>query len=214
MLVCKRTVLLGLMLVIAPMTAMADTSQSTVKTVNIDGFRSAHFGMDQAKTLKAIKTDFNLSGSAVHTQVNPVQDTKALSITVPALVPNSGPAVIDYVFGYKSKTLSEVNITWAASDPANSSAVLLHTGAALQSYFQGASVSYKDVAGNKLLANGSLLLFRGADAAGHVVVLVLSGNVQRDDKDKKTQITPTELTLAYGADPAHPDVFHFAPGAF
>ncbi len=56
-----------------------------------------------------------------------------------------------------------------------------------------------------MLANGSLLMFRGTDPAGHTVVLVLSRPVRRDPKDHKAQVTPAVLSLVYAIDPAHPD---------
>jgi len=184
------------------------------KSIVINGFRSAHFGMDEAHTLKAIKADFGLSGGQVHAEVNPMQQTSAVSITVPMLVPDSGSAVINYVFGYKSKSLAEVNITWSRADKANTAIALLHTGAALQSYFSNEAFLPENVTGNTLLANGNLLLFRGVDTAGHEVMLALSGPLQRDDKTKTTQMIPNVLTLLYDADAAHPDIFLLPPGTF
>jgi hypothetical protein len=209
---CKRVFMLGSILLMAPMAAMA--AQIAPKPVAIEGFRSAHFGMSEADTLKAIKTDFNLSGNAVRTQVNPVQYTTALSVTVPALMPGSGAAAINYVFGYKEKRLIEVDVTWAASAPDNSPKSLLQTGAMLQNYFMNESFPPGSVAGGSLLANGNLLLFRGSDAAGHAVGLFISGPETHDAKASKTNITPALLTLAYVADPAHPDVFTIQPGRF
>jgi hypothetical protein len=201
---------------LAPLAAAqtAPLAASPPKTIVIDGFRSAHFGMDQAHTLQAIKADFNLSGKAVQNEINAVQQTASLSITVPVLVPNSGNAVINYVFGYKSKALAEVNITWSATDKTNSPAALLNTGAALQSYFRNEPFLPENMTGDTLLANGNLLLFRGIDTAGHEVMLVLAGPMQRNDKTKTTQMTPNVLTLLYDADAAHPDVFQLQPGSF
>ena len=183
--------------------------------VSIDGFRSAHFGMSEAEIRTAIEADFKLSGSAVRPGNDPVQRTRALSVTVPALVPDSGKATIDYVFGYKSQRLIEVNVIWSATtDPANKPDTLLHTGATLQGYFQGETFPAGQAVANAVLANGSLLLFRGTDPAGHTVVLLLSGPVHQDAKDHKEQMTPSVLSLVYAVDPAHPDVFRLQKGAF
>ena len=188
---------------------------ATVQAVSIDGFRSAHFGMTEAEVRKAIETDFRLSGNAVRPGENTVERTRLLSVTVPDLVPDSGKAVIDYVLGYKSHNLIEVNITWStAADPANKPATLVHTGGTLQAYFQAETFPAGQTAANAVLANGSLLMFRGTDPAGHTVVLVLSGPVHQDPKDHKAQMTPAVLTLVYAADPAHPDVFRLQKGAF
>jgi hypothetical protein len=55
-----------------------------------------------------------------------------------------------------------------------------------------------------VLTNGSVLLFRGTDTAGHAVVLMLSGPLSRPDKANKTrriQMTPAVLALAYTSSP-------------
>jgi hypothetical protein len=197
---------------------VAPPSMPPAPTASVDGFRSAHFGMTEADVRKAIGTDFKLSGSAIRSGENPLQHTKVLSISVPGLLPGSGKAAVDYVFGYKSRRLVEVNIRWsAASDPSNVPAMLLRTGATLQTYFQGDGFPANQTAVNAVLANGSILLFRGTDMAGHAVVLILAGQLSRPDKTDKTrriQMTPTVLSLAYAADPAHPDVFQLQKGAF
>ena len=216
----------GLALPIAPALAatsasvapVAPPSISPAPTASVDGFRSAHFGMAEADVRKAIETDFKLSGSAIRSGENPLQRTKVLSITVPGLVPDSGKAAVDYVFGYKSQRLVEVNISWsAASDPSNVPAMLLRTGATLQTYFQGEGFPANQTAVNAVLANGSILLFRGTDMTGHAVVLILAGPLSRPDKTDKTrriQMTPAVVSLAYAADPEHPDVFQLQKGAF
>ncbi len=187
------------------------TAQAGTQKFEIQGFRSAHFGMDQAETLQAISTDFGVPPGKVQHESNPVQYTKALSITVQNLLPQSGPAVVDYVFGYKSHTLSEINVTWQAGT--GGAAALVHTAAALQNYFRAENFPPGNVMGDKLLPTG-LLLFHGTDAAGHAVILLLGGKAQHDAKTNKTNITPTFLTLIYAQDPAHPDVFKIGPGAF
>ncbi|HET6233925.1 MAG TPA: hypothetical protein VFE41_03000 [Acetobacteraceae bacterium] len=189
--------------------------EATPPPVSIDGFRSAHFGMTEAEVRKAIETDFKLSGSAVRPGDNPVERTHLLSVTVPDLVPDSGKAVIDYVLGYKSHGLIEVNVTWStAADTAIKPTTLLHTGGTLQGYFQSEAFPAGQTAVNAMLANGSLLMFRGTDPAGHTVVLVLSGPVRQDPKDHKAQMTPAVLSLVYAIDPAHPDVFRLQKGTF
>jgi hypothetical protein len=202
----------------ASVAPVAPSSAPTATTASVDGFRSAHFGMAEADVRKAIGTDFKLSGSAIRSGENPLQHTKVLSITLPALLPDSGKATVDYVFGYKSQRLVEVNISWsAASDPSNVSAMLLRTGATLQTYFQGEGFPANQTAVNAVLANGSILLFRGTDMTGHAVVLILAGPLSRPDKTDKSrriQMTPAILSLAYAADPAHPDVFQLQKGAF
>ena len=121
-----RALLAGVVLLAAPHISNADTAHATNVTpavaaqpATIDGFRSAHFGMSEADIRKAIKHDFALSGSSVQTGVNPLQRTQMINIAVPDLVPGSGKATINYIFGYTSQRLIEINVTWAtAADPA------------------------------------------------------------------------------------------------
>ena len=216
--------LVGGLLLIAPAAALAQAAapsdQAPAATtpappVVIDGFRSAHFGMTEAEVRKAIEADFKLTGSAIRPGDNAVERTRVLSITVPDLVPDSGKATVDYVFGFKSQRLIEVNLAWsAATDPANKPTTLLHTGATLQAYFQGETFPAGQSVANAMLANGGLLLFRGTDPAAHTVVLLLSGPVKQDTKEHQAQLTPTVLSLVYAADAAHPDVFRLQKGAF
>lgn len=193
------------------------TAPATKQPVTVDGFRSARFGMTEADVRKAIATDFQLSGKAVRHSENPVQRTAVLTITVPDVLPDGGKARIEYVFGFKSHTLIEVDLTWSAAiDPTMKAPTLVRNGQLLQSYFLGEGFAPHRFTANVLLANGSMLLFRGRDADGHAVVLTLTGTVNRNDKAKPRTITldPTTLSLTYIANPAHPDVFHLQKGSF
>lgn len=222
MLISYRAFLAGAVLLAAPQLSKADTAHATNVTpavaaqpAAIDGFRSARFGMSEADIRKAIKHDFALSGSALQTGVNPLQRTQMINIAVPDLVPGSGKATINYIFGYTSQRLIEVNVTWAtAGDPAITPTVLLRTGSTLQGYFQSEAFPAGQTATNAVLANGNVLLFRCTDAQGHAAALVLGGSLQMDAKTHKGQLTPSSLTLAYAADPAHPDIFQLQKGSF
>ncbi|MGH7057978.1 MAG: hypothetical protein ACREFZ_08870 [Acetobacteraceae bacterium] len=198
-----------------PKTAQAAPAER--HPVVVKGFRSAHFGMTETEVRRAISTDFHLSGKAIHQSENPVQRTHLLGITVPNVLPNGGKARIEYVFGFKSHTLIEVELTWsAATDPTLKPPTLVRNGQLLQSYFLGEGFAPHRFAANVMLANGSMLMLRGRDAAGHAVVLTLAGTVNRNDKARPRTITldPTTLSLDYIANPTHPDVFRLRKGTF
>ncbi|MBX6324347.1 MAG: hypothetical protein IRY94_21250, partial [Rhodospirillaceae bacterium] len=78
----------------------------------IDGFRSARFGMAEAAVLAAIEKDFGLKAGEVAREANPLEKTTALVAQVNDLIPDSGPARIVYILGYKSKALIQVNVVW------------------------------------------------------------------------------------------------------
>jgi filamentous hemagglutinin family protein len=200
----------------APQNALPGRSAAAATApTTIDGFRSARFGMTEADVRKAIAADFRLSGPAVRSGENPIQRTRFLNVTMPDLVPGSGRAMIDYVFGYRSGRLIEVNITWSAAiDPANTPPMLVRTGGILQSYFAARSFAPGKALANVVLPNGSLLLFRGTDPQGHIVALILAGPLRKDAKDHSLRMTAAILSLAYAEDPAHPDVFRLRKGEF
>jgi hypothetical protein len=108
-----RLLILPLLLA-APAAAFA---QTPAKTVLVDGFRSAKFGMTETDTLKAIKTDFALANNAITQTSNTVEGTHLMKITVKNLLPNSGQAIVTYSFGYKTDRLDEIDVTWDAKDP-------------------------------------------------------------------------------------------------
>lgn len=183
--------------------------------VSISGFRSAHFGMTEAETRKAIEADFKLGGEQVRVEENKVQHTRLLRVTVGGLVPSSGKAELDYVLGYKSQRLIEVNVVWNATvDPANTAQALVQTGASLQAYFQNETFPPGQTTVNAMMPNGGVVLFRGSDPVGHTVAVILAGTVHQDPKAHTAQMTPTALTLAYAEAPTHPDVFMLPKGSF
>jgi hypothetical protein len=187
----------------------ADTGAAAIK-----GFRGADFGMTEPQVRTAIPSGLNVAVSAIHASKNPVQKTEVLTVDAPNLLPNGGTAQVSYVFGYRSHKLIEVNILWSrATDPKLTLAQIERDGAALQSYFQAEGFPADRTAGN-LTIPGGLLLFRTSDKAGHAIVLVLSGTVTKNPKTGSTALAPTGLSLAYAADPAHPDVFALKPGSF
>ena len=180
----------------------------------IDGFRAAKFGMSEDQVRSAIKADFNTSSSAITQTQNVLQHTEVLSVQVPGLVPDGGAAAISYVFGYQSHKLIEVNILWSPEiDPKTTPAMLYQDGQSLQQYFAGEGFPADRSTGNIATPNG-VLLFRATDTTGNAVLLILSGTIQKDEKDAKSVLSPTTLTLAYAADPLHPDVFQLTKGSF
>ncbi|HTU55873.1 MAG TPA: hypothetical protein VMF62_18065 [Acetobacteraceae bacterium] len=198
-----------------PIPPVPPAQAAPVASARIAGFRSARFGMSESAVRAAIAADFRLSGTAVQAGENPVQRTGLLRIRVAGLIPGGGTAQVDYIFGYRSHTLMEVNILWSAgTDPGLAPAQLVANGAALQAYFQREGFAADRTVRNAVLPDGNVLLFRTQDAEGHAVVLILAGKRAKGANDQSSRLTPTALTLAYAADPAHPDVFELKNGAF
>jgi hypothetical protein len=180
----------------------------------IDGFRGAKFGMSEAQVRNAIEADFRAPGNSIVQSENQLQHTTVLSVQIPDLVPDGGAAAVSYVFGYQSHKLIEVNVLWSPEiDPKTTPAMLYQDGESLQQYFAGEGFPADRSTGNIATPNG-VLLFRATDTTGNAVLLILSGNVTKNPKADKSVLSPTTLTLAYAADPLHPDVFQLAKGSF
>jgi len=197
-----------------PSLPASDTVTGTSTGPIIDGFRNAKFGMTESQVRAAIESEFHQPASAITASQNQLQHTAVLSIAVPNLIPAGGTAAVSYVFGYQSHKLMEINILWSPEiDPKTTPTMLYQNGETLQQYFAGEGFPADRSTGNIATPNG-VLLFRASDPTGNAVLLILSGTITKDTKDNKTVLAPTNLTLAYAADPMHPDVYQLAKGSF
>jgi len=206
-----RKILPVIILVIMPAwQAWADPASGPA----IEGFRGANFGMTQMQVRAAIAREFNISAAAITASENVLQHTQVLSVKLPDLVPGGGDAAVSYVFGYTTHRLIEVNVLWSAQiDPKITPAMLYQNGESLQNYFATEGFPADRSTGNVATANG-ILLFRATDSNGNAVLLILSGAMTKDPKSDKSILSPEALTLAYAADPQHPDIFQLPKGSF
>ena len=84
----------------------------------VDGFRSARWGMTDAQVKTAIRKDFNIPPEKVQTEENASERTAVMTVTVGDLLEGAGKARVSYIFGYASKKLIQVNIVWGTTiDP-------------------------------------------------------------------------------------------------
>jgi hypothetical protein len=177
----------------------------------IEGFREAHFGMTEAQVRPVLRKDF--PRSRVAAVVNPSEKTTVLSLTASDLLPDTGPARVSYIFGYRSKQLIQVNIDWQSDGrSAASDDEVVATANQLRDYFASQNLKPDSIVENRKLRDGAILVFRAGDAAGHMVLLVLNGEPSAARRKKPGP--PLSLELSYIADPAHPDIFRIRKGAF
>lgn len=178
------------------------------------GFRDANFGMSQDEVRAVISRDFHLPSSAIHASENPIQRTPVLTVRVPNVLSDGGTAEINYIFGYRSGKLIEINILWSKkTDPAITSKQIGRDGATLQAYFEQEGFP-KSHSGANIPVPGGVVLFRAADDQHHAIVLLLMGNISKRGKSRKSVLKPTGLRLVYAENPAHPDVYKLKPGSF
>ena len=187
----------------------------------VTGFRSAHFGMDEAQVKAAIQSDFSVKAEDIKVTPNAMERTTALVISLPSLEPGPGPASVVYILGYKSKKLVQVNLVWTQAGEAGASdgGPYLVAGMQHANYFNG--FTWRD--GNVTLtapAGANRLLVFGAEDARTGAVQVVAEGITFDRKaDGRIEAVPQAaatitLRVAYIANLATPDVFRIEPGRF
>ena len=203
--------------------AVVAQQQTTPRVeVTIEGFRSAKFGTDEKAVRTAIKTDFDADGKAVELVTTDPQRTTSLVVGVNDLLPDTGPAQVAYILGYKTKRLIQINVQWGP--PGNPDATresLAKTGVLLRDYFLRQGFAAKKVRINIPFKDGTVLFFRGEDSKGHLVDLRLvpagkaaetatsTGTAQAEPGKR-----PAVLRLSYIENLREPDVFQVKQGAF
>jgi hypothetical protein len=182
-------------------------------TAQVDGFRSAKFGMNEAEVKGAIAKDYNIKGATVQEQPNAGERTKVFLVKVPDLLPGGGTAEVSYVFGYRSKKLIQVSVSWSkATDEKMTPEQLFSNSSVLRSHFMSEGFKPESVATNMPI-NGGLLMFRGSDAKDRTTMMILQGTFTQGENNRRI-LTPTSLLLFYVEDAKTPDVYRLPPGSF
>ena len=180
--------------------------KNTKPWANIDGFRSAKFGMKIKEVKKAIQQDFFIQDGKIDTVTHPTEQTQSLGITINKLLPISGKSRVVYVFGFQSKRLIQVNIL--VGHPADTDITpqqVVDSGNLLGNHFFKKRYQEDGLMAHARLNDGSVLIFRGKDQNGRMVLLRLSNPQSTKNKDEKMKIS---LTLSYIEKPLQPDAFH------
>lgn len=181
----------------------------------IEGFREAHFGMNEDQVREAVKKDFPALATKLKIATNASEKTAVLSLLVPDLLPHTGNARISYILGYKSRKLIQVNILWASDGTEDSDEVVVGAANSLRNYFVAENYKPDSVVVNRQLAENSMLVFRASDVQNRTVLVLLNGAGAAARKDEKApRPPPLALELSYIADAAHPDVFRIGKGQF
>ena len=178
----------------------------------VNGFRSSQFGMNERDVIKAIKSDFGIAKKQISRKVHPNEKTITLGINVPRILPDSGPAKIIYLLGYKTRRLIEIKIIWGRpvmKDP-NAEAVVA-TANQLRNHFVQKKYRKEGFALNAKLGEGLILVFQGKDRKGRAARLLLSNPKSEGDKKAGENIA---LTLSYIERPEDPDVYRIKEGDF
>ena len=192
--------------------AAAPAAPANAAEFKLNGFRSANFGMTAEQVRQAVRKDFSLGPDKIETADNAVERTQILAVTVNDLLPNSGPAQIAYVIGFRTKQLVQVTVTWGGTvNPQLAPASAVELARMLQGYLAGVGYKPDTVAANLGQADGSIVVFRGDDAQGRRTIVVLGG-VAAPEGQKPAG--PPVLQISYIRDPQTPDVFQIRKGDF
>ena len=215
-----------------PALAQSKTKNETAKPTtnipayNIQGFRSARFGMTEREIRKAIAKDHKKSDQDIELVKDEINGTTALTLITDDLLPNTGTAILSYIMGYKSKKMMQVNIAWGAvREEKIESERIVNIANQLRAYFSERKFKKESVIVNRQLENGSVLVFRGSDDKGRTILMQLiptgntaAENTAEQDKDKaeKKQDDNLRLTLilSYLSDPNNPDIYQIEKGLF
>jgi hypothetical protein len=182
------------------------------ETAKVEGFRSANFGGTETQVRAAIRKDFNLANDKITVEEHPVERTTMLAVTVSDLLPETGPARISYILGYKSKKLMQVHIVWAGGPGGAKPEKLLLAANTLLQYFLGEGFARDKVVVNGRANDGSIVVFQGSDAQKRTTLLrLVTAPGEGDEKDKEK---PVALFLSYVQDIQNPDVFRISKGQF
>ncbi len=182
-------------------------------TAAVDGFRTAKFGMAEADVRNAIVRDLGVKPDAIRSEDNKSEQTHVLLVKAPEVLPGGGASEVSYVFGYKTKKLIQVGVTWSkATDDKMTPDQLFSNSTVLRTHF--ISQGYKqDTIATNMPINGGILMFRGSDDKDRTTMLILQGSIAQGENNQRV-LTPTALLLFYVADAKTPDVYRLPPGSF
>ena len=192
--------------------ATDENVKNTKPWANIDGFRSAKFGMQMDEVKDAIVRDFNIVERKIDVINHPTEQTQSLGITIDKLLPVSGKSRVVYVFGYKSKKLMQVNILIGHLVDTNvTPQQVVDSGNLLGNHFFKKRYLEDGLVAHARLNDGSVLIFRGKDRKGRMALLRLSNPQPNKGNKEDLKIT---LTLSYIEKPEQPDAFQLKEDDF
>jgi hypothetical protein len=185
-----------------PASAPASAAASATRALHrVDGFRSAHWGLDETGVRAAIAHDFPASAGTVR----PIEDaagTRALTVHVAHLDPGPGGAELTYILDRGTQQLAHVNVVWStgATPDAAERGRMAGAAAQLANYFHRQAWQ-SGAATQRLAADASFaVVFVGVDPQAAAVEVRLSGVVfERPGLPPSVPTGPAVLRVAYFA---------------
>jgi hypothetical protein len=199
--------------------AAQQPAQDTTEHVQVEGFRSARWGMTEAQVKAAIHKDFNIPAEKEQTEENPSERTTVLSVTVNDLLEGAGKARLSYILGYSTKKLIQINIVWGTTIDSQAKPERLVAAAnQLRALFLNSGYDRETIASNVATADGSITVFQGQDSDKRMTLLRLVSTpapAPPKQHGKAESAGPTVvLFLSYLLDARNPDVYRLKKGQF
>ena len=183
----------------------------------LEGFRSAKFGMNDLEIRNAIRTDFGtLIEDTIEIVESAQEGTRSFLIKVKELVRFSGEGVIAYVMGHRSQRLIQVSLKWSGKSLKDSETPvdLRKMAEILQRYFLTQEYNSDSIQTNRLLVNGSFIVFQGKDRGGRTTTLILDHlpeALEALDGNLEIALPPISARLLYQLSPENPDILRSKP---
>ncbi len=200
--------------------AREDNAGKKTAGPQVVGFRSARFGMSMSETLEAMQRDFQLRREDILEQPNDEDRTSSLVATVTEIFPDSEPAQVVFIHGYKRKKLIQVNILWGSpvTDEPDPQA-LVTTANVLRKYFGQLGFDPGKTVMNTRVDDGAFIVFRATDEQRRMVLLqLISRKVPGEERKGEEKPEPKDrvvsLWLSYIEDTGNPDIFRIEKGKF
>lgn len=210
--------LLAALLLMPPAAPAAEPEPpaAAAPALHVEGFRSAHWGMNEAQVRAAIAKDFKLAPDKIKSEENLAERTQVLTALVPDLLEGAGPARVSYIFGYTTKKLIEVNILWGtAIDPQIAPEKIVAAADQLRQLLVDSGYEAGSIVTNARLNDGEVLVFKGQDADKHTTILRLAAARQAPRHGAvKKPVAATALALSYILDAQNPDIYRLKKGQF
>jgi hypothetical protein len=184
---------------------------------DISGFRLARFGATEAEVRKAIEQDFGQV--KLESATSESERTTFLFFRDAVLAPDTAPATVYFIFGFKSKRLIQVNVIWGEGRglPVTD---LYPFSKTLAAYFARLGSYAKDsVIIEQRQGDGTITAFQARDAKGAMISLrvlpyVDPAAASELKKSETIQVDQIVLRLSYVENPDRPDIFYIEQGLF
>src|SRR6266849_6595811 len=108
MLLCRNAALL----LFAALLVRPDVMMAQGAKYEVTGFRGARFGMTESEIRGIARNSFGAKDDEMTVRVNATDGTTKLIVHVPMLEPGLGEGRVEYLFGYRSHKLIQVNVVW------------------------------------------------------------------------------------------------------